>query len=265
MPRRRVLAPRSLQGVRIARVFGIDLTVHSSWLVSLAILSFVSYDLVVRELVRDAPFGVRSILAVAFALVIAWCIIGHELAHCVVARAYGLRVRRITLFAFGGVSQIDQEAATPASEFFIALAGPLASIVLATALGLIARLLNPGTPSLLGAWGRLAEINLALAIFNLIPAFPMDGGRILRSGLWAGARDRARATRWAVAAARSFAFLLMGAGAVLLLRPHGGDRMPGGVWTLAIGAFIYSMAGSAGRAEGGRTPNEGAPPERLKR
>src|SRR5438094_7662068 len=99
MPRRRVLAPRSLQGVRVARVFGIDLTVHSSWLVSLAILSFVSYDLVVRELVRNAPFGVRLILAVAFALVIAWCIIGHELAHCVVARAYGLHVRRITLFA----------------------------------------------------------------------------------------------------------------------------------------------------------------------
>src|SRR5437879_5635641 len=144
--RSRYFTNRSLQGVRVARLIGIDLTVHPSWLVSLIVLSYVGWEFVVRELVRNAGAGLRVLLAVAFALVIACCIVGHELAHCVVARAYGLRVRRITLFAFGGVSQIDQEAATPSSEFFIALAGPLCSIIVATVFGLIARLLNPDIP-----------------------------------------------------------------------------------------------------------------------
>src|SRR5438093_333725 len=190
------------------------------------------------------------------------------------ARAHGIDARRITLFIFGGVAQIGGEAQKPAHEFRIAVAGPLASLLIAGCLAAIARALHPNAGGLAGIadhgglWGNFALVNLALALFNLIPAFPLDGGRLLRAGLWGGLRDRARATRWASNLGKAFAFLFMGAGGAIAgtyaLRGDAGNALPG-LWYLVLGYFLFSIAGSAGRSEGGAQPrvSTAAPPENL--
>lgn len=254
MPSRRSVSQPG--GFTVARIAGIPLVIHGSWVISLSLLSLVAYDAIVSGLAPQASQVARLVLSVLFGGLIAGCIVAHELAHCAVARAYGLPVRRITLFAFGGVSQIEKEAPTPAAEYAIAFAGPLASLMLATSLGFVARVLNPGTDSLRGAWGGIAFVNLALAVFNLLPAFPMDGGRILRSGLWGAVRNRPRATRWAVWVGRGFAAGLMGLGVFGLVagRTHGAAGGLSGVYTFVIGLFIYQAAGNAGAVEGSNDP-----------
>lgn len=242
----------------VARILGIDVVVHASWLFSIALLALYAKETFVDDLARGASPAEVWLASVTFALPLSACILFHELAHCLVARAYRLPVRRITMFIFGGVSQIEREAPGPAAEFSLALAGPLSSLVLAASLAGVARALNPGIRDLLGVWGAFAIFNLYLALFNLVPAFPMDGGRLLRSMLWAGARNRARATRWAVVAGRSFAFLLIGGGGTLTalaILTEASDATSG-VWAALIGLFLFNAAGAAGRAEGGDRPNE---------
>jgi Zn-dependent protease len=251
---------RTTTGRTIARPFGIELHVHSSWIISLVVLSYVGYQGVSAGGRETQSTSTRLILAVLFGLSIATCIVIHELAHSLVARAYKLPVKRITLFALGGVSQIEKEAASPGSEFAIALAGPLASVVLAAVLGGVEKALHPLHSGRLGFWGDLGWVNALLALFNLIPAFPMDGGRLLRSTLWA-LGSRARATRWAVRVGKTFAVLAMGGGAVLvvaepLVGANSGGSF-GALWIILIGFFIYNAAGAAGRIEGSDQPNEG--------
>jgi Zn-dependent protease len=250
-----------LTGRTLARPFGIELQIHPSWIISLAVLTYAAYEGFGDRGVGPTKVDTgRIVLAIAFGIAIAASIVIHELSHSLTARVYGLPVRRITLFAFGGVSQIEGEAPTPSAEFAIALAGPLSSVVLATALGTAGRLIHPHTSHPSGFLGDLGWVNILLALFNLIPAFPMDGGRLLRSGLWV-LGGRARATRWAVAVGRSFAVLAMsGGGALLVLPPLLGHASGGSfsaLWIILIGLFIFNAAGSAGRAEGGDRPNGG--------
>src|SRR5207247_2182998 len=170
---------------------------------------------------------------------------------------------RITLFIFGGVAQIGGEAQKPAHEFRIAVAGPLASLFIAGCLAAISRAVHPNAGGLAGIadhgglWGNFALVNLALALFNLIPAFPLDGGRLLRAGLWGGLRDRARATRWASNLGKAFAFAMMGAGGAIAGAALAGGDPPSawpGVWYVVLGYFLFTIAGTAGRLEGGATP-----------
>src|SRR6266496_453474 len=130
-PRR---GPRSMDGWTLVRLFGIELKIHGSWIISFVVLTFVASDLIVPYVIHDGSSAARFLVGALFALVIAACIVAHELAHSLVARAYGLPVRRITLFALGGVSQIEREAPHPRAEFSIALAGPLSSVVIACVL-----------------------------------------------------------------------------------------------------------------------------------
>jgi Zn-dependent protease len=251
---------RTATGKTIARPFGIELQIHPSWIISLVILSYAGYQGIVSRVIEPHRTATRLILAVVFGLSIAACIVVHELSHSLVARAYGLPVRRITLFALGGVSQIEKEAPSAGAEFSIALAGPLASVVLAATFGVVEKLLHPAQAGQIGFWGDLGYVNVYLALFNLIPAFPMDGGRLLRSAIWAFG-SRARATRWAVRVGRTFAVLAMGGGAVLIVaEPLTGANSGGSfgaLWIILIGFFIYNAAGAAGRLEGSEHPNEG--------
>jgi Zn-dependent protease len=173
------------------------------------------------------------------------------------------------LFIFGGVAQIGAEAEKPADEFRIAVVGPLASLWIAGVLAVVSRLLHPDAGEVLpGLWGRLSVVNLALAVFNLIPAFPLDGGRVLRAALWGGLRDRARATRWSATLGKAFAFALIGAGGAIavigLSRGNGADAWPG-LWYIVLGYFLFNVAGSAGRVEGGAEPRKGPPGPELDR
>jgi Zn-dependent protease len=240
------------EGIRLFNLSGIPLVIHPSWVVSVIILTLFTYPVIAVPLLRGASQPVLLVAAILAVIPVAASIVLHELAHALVARAYGMRCDRITLFAFGGVSQIVGLAKRPQIEYQIAFAGPAISLVFATTLAVIARTLQPAAEGLSGPLGAYAWVNLALAIFNLLPAFPMDGGRILRSILWRLMGARGRATRWAARVARGFATGLIALGVFVLLEPLGRGSSPdaGGLWTVLIGTFLFSAAGVAEQTEG---------------
>ena len=244
--------------IPLARIFGIPLVADGSWLIQVALLTFVARGAIVDLVIFDPAPVVGWLVALALGLSIVACIVVHELAHSVVARAYGLPVRRIVLFMLGGVSQIEREAPGPRAEYHIAVAGPLASVVLATLLAGVGRALNPTLASVPGAWGWFAQINMALAVFNLLPAFPMDGGRVLRSALWAGVGDRVRATRWAAHAGQGFAGLLgLGGVGVFVIGSASGDgESLQAAWLVLLAVFLFNAAGAARRNEGTPSPHD---------
>jgi Zn-dependent protease len=252
-------APAS-RSIVIGRIGPIEIAIHPSWLITFVVLTVFAHMELVSPSGRPGLVEPGSAwaapLSIGVALLFFSFILLHEVSHALVARAHGLDARRVTLFVFGGVAQIGAEAERPAHEFRIAVAGPLTSLLLAGLLAAVSRSLHPGEPYLQGLWGELAVLNLALALFNLVPAFPMDGGRILRAGLWQGLRDRARATRWAASLGKAFAFALIGAGAAFAVTSLAVGETEGltGLWWIVLGFFLFNVAGAAGRAEGGAEP-----------
>jgi Zn-dependent protease/CBS domain-containing protein len=168
------------------------------------------------------------------------CILLHELGHAVVARSQRMPIRGITLFLFGGVAEIDEEPPSAKSELLVAVAGPAVSVVLAAGLGLLAWLgYRQGWPPLaVIGLGYLAAINALVLAFNLLPAFPLDGGRVLRSILWGTTGSLRRATYWASLAGRGFAWVLIAWG---VLNFFAGNWL-GGIWIGLIGLFLSNAA-----------------------
>jgi Zn-dependent protease len=255
------MAPPQRFGRVLFRVAGIEIAVHSSWLIIFFVLVLVARGEIAPRVVPPDSAWIAP-LSIAIALLFYLFVLLHELSHSVMARAHGLDARRITLFVFGGVAQIGSEAQDPATEFRVAIAGPLASLMIAGVLAAVSLALHPGFDPdgieiLPGMWGMLAIVNLALALFNLVPAFPLDGGRVLRAALWRGTRDRARATRWSATLGKAFAFAMIGAGGAIAFVELGwgesGDAWQG-VWYVVLGMFLFNVAGNAGRVEGDATP-----------
>ena len=218
--------------VQIARVIGIPIYLHFSWLIIFGLIAWTLSTGYFPAQSPDLPassYWAKGLLA---SLLFFVSILLHELGHAFVARRQGLRTLSITLFVFGGVAQLEKDPKDGRAEFWMAAAGPVASLALA---GLFYTLANlPLVGASAAAVARyLALINLMLALFNLVPAFPMDGGRLLRGALW-GPLGKARATRIASGAGTLFAFLLISAGVFSLLR---GDSL-GGLWYILIGWFI---------------------------
>jgi Zn-dependent protease/predicted transcriptional regulator len=167
----------------------------------------------------------------------------HELAHALVARAHGVPVRGITLFALGGIAQIEREAETPRTEFWIAIAGPIASLLIGLACRLLAGVAGFGAPGFArpataAVLGWLSYINVALALFNLIPGFPLDGGRVLRSIVWAVTNNATRATRIAARVGQVVAFLFIAGGLFAVITQFD----VGGLWIAFIGWFLLEGA-----------------------
>ncbi len=230
--------------IRLGRWFGVPVGLHYSWfviawLIALALVGqFASVN-------PDWSTGFVWTLSLVTAALFFLCIVLHELAHATVARLGGLPVRGITLFALGGVAQIEKDAATPGKEFWMAIAGPAASVVI----GLLCRAgaaaagwtePNAVPTALAAVLGWLAYINVALAVFNLLPGFPLDGGRVLRSVVWAITHDADRATRIAARTGQVVAFVFIGIGLYALLAR--GDF--GGLWIAFIGWFLLEAAQS---------------------
>jgi Zn-dependent protease len=168
---------------------------------------------------------------------LAGSIVLHELSHSLVAARFGAPVSSITLFMFGGVAALDKEPKTPKAELLIALAGPAMSFVLAAGFHLIS--IMPGSHALIASTAQyLGLINLILAVFNLLPAFPMDGGRALRAGVWAITEDKNRATHIAAQAGKIFGSVFMGLGFLAVLL----GNFIGGLWWVLIGGFIRAAA-----------------------
>jgi Zn-dependent protease/CBS domain-containing protein len=226
--------------IKLGRWFGIPVGLHYSWFI---IAWLISLSLTSQFAALNRSWSTQTVWALALftAVLFFGCIVLHELAHAVVARFYGITVRGITLFALGGIAQIEKEATTPGREFRIAIAGPLVSV----AIGLVCRFSahaagTPGeAPSPFEAvLGWLGYINVALAMFNLIPGFPLDGGRVLRSIVWASTHDADRATRVAARAGQMVAFLFISVGLFSLLVRN--DF--GGLWIAFIGWFLLEGA-----------------------
>jgi Zn-dependent protease/CBS domain-containing protein len=234
----------------VGRVLGIPILVNLSWFASLFLIVSL---LALREFPANFPGQtdwVYWLLGLAGGVLFFLSIIAHELGHCVVARHYAIPVRSITLFIFGGVSQISHEAPTARSEFLMAIAGPVVSLVIGgilLPLGLFA--FTEGTPP-----GQLVlllgGLNVTLGIFNLLPGFPMDGGRILRSAIWGISGNLRVATRLAALLGRGMAFLLIGAGLLTVLQVPGwplhGDPV-GGLWLIFVGLFLNRAAAQTQR------------------
>ena len=228
--------PRGTGGLRIGSVFGISIYLHPSWLI---IFILIVYTLL-SQFTHTVPGGTSAqywALAIAGSLLFFASILFHELSHSVVAKHYKLPVSSITLFVFGGLAQISREPDKAGQEFLISFAGPVSSFFLAGVFfGLKVLLRSNLMLSELSDY--LAKINALLAIFNLVPGFPLDGGRVLRAIAWGVTGNFAKATRIASNAGRLIAYAMIAFGAWDAFH---GDWM-GGIWTAFIGWFLLSAA-----------------------
>ena len=224
--------------VRLARIRGIDIGIHYSWIL---IFALVSWSLAAGFFPQEYPgwgtatYWVAGLLAAALLFL---SVLLHELAHSFVAQARGIPVRSITLFIFGGVSNIEREAEKPWQEFAVAMVGPLTSLALGGIFWGLQRLVLEQQSPVAGMLGYLALINALLAGFNLLPGFPLDGGRVLRSILWATTGSLPRATNIAATVGQLFGWALIALGVFQLL----GGNFLGGLWIAFIGWFLSSAA-----------------------
>ena len=187
-------------------------------------------------------------------------IVAHEFSHAIVARHYRIHIRGITLFIFGGIAEMENEPPTAKSEFLMALAGPLASVAVG-GLALAALWLDVWTMPSATVVRYVATINLVLAVFNCVPAFPLDGGRMLRAALWHRRRNLRSATRTAARLGAGFGWLLFGIAALALVD---GDLL-GAIWLVLIGMFVRRAAQSSYRQVLLREALQGAPVRRFMR
>jgi Zn-dependent protease/predicted transcriptional regulator len=223
-------------GFKVARIFGIPIYLHSTWVVIFALSTFSLGSLFAQKYPHWTKTQQWSI-GLLTSLLFFGSVLFHELAHSIVAQHYKIRVVSITLFIFGGLARIARDPSKAIQEFNIAVAGPLASFFL---FGMFA-ILEKSFPSIemLGALtGWLAFINLRLAVFNLIPGFPLDGGRIFRAIVWGITKDHSRATRIAGTSGKLVAYGLMAAGAFFFLNRD----WQNGIWLVFIGWFLLDAA-----------------------
>ena len=245
-------------GVRIGRLFGIDIRVDWSWLFIFALIAW-NLSAVFGQVHPQWSLALTWGVAIGAALLFFASVLAHELAHSLVARTQGVPVRDITLFLFGGVSNIQREPPSPLAEFLITIVGPITSVVLGfvflwlsgVSIGpmqsivtdpsqLIGRL-SPLTTLLL--W--LGPINILVGIFNLIPGFPLDGGRVLRSILWALTNNLRRATHWASLVGQGIAWLMIVIGISMAFGaevPFFGSGLINGLWLAFIGWFLNNAS-----------------------
>jgi Zn-dependent protease/CBS domain-containing protein len=268
------------KGFRIARIFGIRIEVDWSWLL-IFLLVTLNLAMMFANLHPGWEVWVRWGIALLAALLFFMSVLAHELAHSLVAIKRGMPVRFIRLFLFGGVSNIEREPPTPIAEFLMAFVGPLLSIVFGVLLlavgsftvpvGELATdpqaVLAPLSPfNTLVIW--LGIINITLGLFNLIPGFPLDGGRMLRSIFWAISKDFIGATRWASFIGRGIAWLMILVGIAMIFGayfPFLGGGLGSGVWLIFIGWFLNTSASMSYRRVLIRDTLEGVLVERIMR
>jgi Zn-dependent protease/CBS domain-containing protein len=230
--------------VRVARLFGIDINIHFSWILIffLVVLNLAdSFPQQFPQWSNQKGLVVASITAVLFFV----SVLAHELAHSLVARRFNMSVSSITLFLLGGVANLRKEPPSAQAEFFMAAAGPATSVLIGVvglgfAFLLDPRAALPNAEAVQAVAGYLGSVNLALAVFNMIPGFPLDGGRVLRSAIWGVTGNRTRATTIAARGGQLVAFAL-GAFVVyelLILQEVSG------LWLGLIAYFLYSAATS---------------------
>lgn len=227
--------------MRIGRIFGIDIVINLSWLFIFAFVAWALADVGPFRSISLTPIQ-RVTLGIITALLFFASVLIHELAHSLVARKRGIPIKQITLFMFGGVSSLEGEPSTAPVEAWIAFVGPLTSIILGVVFLGLALLVGLGSP--LGvATEYLAFANFLLGVFNLLPAFPLDGGRVLHALVWRWTKSRYRATQIAAAIGRAVAWLFVIYGGFTMLY-RGMDSAFSGLWLIFIGWFLLQAGGA---------------------
>jgi len=223
--------------IKLFRIAGIEIRLDYSWFIIFAILVYYFGFSYFPNLLPGLSKGFLAIITIITVLLFFFSILAHELSHSLVAKRRGMPVSRISLWIFGGMSEIEREPETPAAEFAMAIVGPSTSFIIAIIFGIIwyfTRTILPiGEPA-----SYLAQINIILGIFNLLPGYPLDGGRVLRSIVWKATGNLKRATFVATTAGRIFGFLLIAAGIGLFFTRYYFN----GLWLAFIGWFLQSAA-----------------------
>ncbi len=239
-------------------IFGFKVRLDLSWFVIAALITWSLAARAFPELVPGLAPATYWLMGAAGAVGLFASVVAHEVSHALVARRFAMEMRGITLFIFGGVAEMSDEPPSPKAEFWMAIAGPIMSFLVA---GVCAAAGLAALPApVAGVVGYLALINLVLGLFNLIPAFPLDGGRVLRSILWQAKHDLKRATRITSTIGAGFGFVLIGFGVVRVL--VWGDLI-GGVWMFLIGLFLRNAAQMSYRQLLLRRVLEGEPVSRF--
>ena len=222
------------------RVLGFEVRANVSWLFLALLITWSLAEGFFPFTYPGLAVATYWLMGLAGMLGLFCSLLFHELSHSVVARAYGLPVGGITLFLFGGVAELQAEPKTPRMEFHIAIAGPVASVVLGVAFSLLALLMEgAGVPGHIAGVARyLGLINFLLAVFNMVPGFPLDGGRVLRATLWHWKGDIRWATRWASRVGQGFGLLLVGLGIATVVL----GNIIAGIWWFLIGLFVQAAA-----------------------
>ena len=234
------------------QIFGIPIRINASWLL---VVALVTWSLSHGYFPATSP-GLPAVMywAMGFgcALLLFVCVLLHELGHSLVAKRFGIPVPCVTLFLFGGVAQIGRDPQRPSAEFAIALAGPLVSVLIAIGCFAAARLITihaPGHVGVVAIARYLAMINTALICFNLLPGFPLDGGRLVRATLWAWTGSRRTATRVASLMGTALGLGLFVLGVWTLAQ----GAWVGGVWYMVLGLFLRNTALTSYRAATARS------------
>lgn len=247
--------------LKLFRLLGFEVRVDLSWLVLALLVTWSLADGLFPNYYGGLARATYWWMGVIGAVFFFFSILFHEFCHSLVARRFGLPMRGITLFIFGGVAEMDNEPPSPKAEFFMAIAGPISSVVLGAVFYGAAWLMtgSESTIAVEGVLTYLAAINGILAAFNLLPAFPLDGGRILRAALWHWKKDLRKATRIASRIGSGFGFVMMLIGAVNFLY----GRFINGLWQFMIGMFLRSAAETSYRQVLFRTKLEGESVKRF--
>ncbi len=222
---------------RVGKIAGIEIRIDSSWFVILILFTWYLASSYFPERFSGWPSLQHWLIGFVTSLLLFTSVLVHELSHSLVAIAQGEKVKSITLFILGGVAQISEEPKQPLKEFFMALIGPMASFAIGFAALFISFFLD-GVSETIGAIAfYLGLMNIILAVFNLLPGFPMDGGRVLRSVIWQVTGDLRKATKIASRIGQGFAFFLIFAGILQILWVG-----LSGFWLVFVGWFLHSAA-----------------------
>jgi Zn-dependent protease/predicted transcriptional regulator len=244
MTRERQVRPGLTSGYRVGSVLGFEVRVDPSWLVIFFLVFWSLAEAVFPDQYPQLTTLTHVTMGLAGSILFFASLLAHELSHALVSRSKGIPVDGITLFVFGGMAWTRREPDSPVDELLIAGVGPVTSFALAALFALAGRLAAAASglgPAVEGVMEYLAFINVALAIFNLMPGFPLDGGRVFRAITWHVTGDRAKATRWAVVGGRAFGTVLMVLGGAQALT----GAPLSGLWMLFVGWFLRGLAGSS--------------------
>ncbi len=231
-----------LHRIKVLTLAGFTVWIDASWLILAALLT---WTLALGEFPRTVPSLSTATywwMGLAGAIGLFISIVLHELTHALIARHYAMPIAGITLFIFGGVAELHKEPTSAKAEFLMAIGGPITSMVLGTILLVVAGAGEETlSPAAFGVVDYLGDLNWILALFNLIPAFPLDGGRGLRAGLWGWMNDFGRATRIAAGAGEFFGIAMILYG----ILEFATGNIIAGVWLFFIGLFLHGAAGAA--------------------